>query len=294
MRPKILVLADVPNWAWAKKAEQLKRYLSDDFDIDIAFLGNEWAPRGYDLYHTFEVSQIHQHGLTRRAWGKLATGITAHVWRTWDARHGEGTVRRWASEADAFHANSKLLQAEMESYLGGHVYYVPNGVDESFFKRLRPRQPSERLVVGHVGKPNPRKGRDLIFDACRLAGVEFREIRRTSKDALSSESVRDFYQDLHVLAVASDMDGTPNPALEAAACEVAVVSNRIGNMPEFVDDSNGLLVERSVEDLVKAFRSISPDRAIEMGLSARKTVETSWSWSTMAQNYGQMWKAMLG
>jgi glycosyltransferase involved in cell wall biosynthesis len=294
MRPKIAIIADVRNWAWARKAEQLRRHLGDEFSIDVACIyarpTPDPLPRGADLYNTFEVFQARH----LPAGLPYVTGMTAHVWKTWEQQHGPGTVRAWAQGALAFHANSRLLEREMRELLERRICYVPNGVDEAFFKRTRPRPTSSRLVVGWVGKPNPRKGSDLVAQACELAGVELRTVQRTHVNALTPEGMRDFYQGVHVLAVASDMDGTPNPALEAAACGVAVVSNRIGNMPEFIHDGvNGRLVDRTAVSIAAALRQITVESACRMGEAARATVEAGWTWRHMAPAYGQMWKDAL-
>jgi glycosyltransferase involved in cell wall biosynthesis len=295
MKPKVAILADVKNWAWARKSEQLKRYLSDEFEIAIAYLYDrspDPIPTGRDLYHTFEVFQASRLPASL----SYVTGMTAHVWPTWEKQHGPGTVRRWASGALAFHANSKLLESEMATLLDRPICYVPNGVDETYFRRTRQRTQNERLVVGWVGKPNPRKGSDIVAEACKVAGVELRTVQRTYRDALGPEAMREFYQDLHVLAVASDMDGTPNPALEAAACGVTVVSNRIGNMPEFiVDGVNGMIVEREAESLAAAFSDLKRDipRAIRMGEAARDTIESAWTWRELSRNYATMWRGAL-
>jgi glycosyltransferase involved in cell wall biosynthesis len=295
MKPKIALIADVPNWAWARKAEQLKLHLSDQFDLKTAYIyatpTADPIPKGCDLYNTFEVFQTLQlpKGLP------YVTGMTAHVWQSWEQKHGPGTVRAWARSALAFHANSRLLEAEMRELLERPICYVPNGVDESFFHRTRARRSSSRLVVGWVGKPNPRKGADIVEQACKLAGVELRTIQRTHRNALGPEQMREFYQDLHVLAVQSDMDGTPNPALEAAACGVAIVSNRIGNMPEFIrHGENGRIVGRNAESLAAALRQLDVVDAVRMGEAARATVEAEWTWRHMAPNYARMWRGALG
>jgi glycosyltransferase involved in cell wall biosynthesis len=292
VKPKIALLADVRNWAWARKAEQLKLHLSDQFALEIACLyarpRPDPLPRGADLYNTFEVFQTLQlaPGLP------YVTGMTAHVWRTWEEKYGAGTVRRWAKSALAFHANSRLLENEMSALLERPIVYVPNGVDDAFFRRSRTRSRSGRLIVGWVGKPNPRKGSDIVREACALLGdrVELRTVERTHRNALGPDEMREFYQDLHVLCVASDMDGTPNPALEAASCGVAIVSNRIGNMPEFISDGvNGRLVERTAESIAAALRELTPAAAILMGDAARLTVEREWAWRHQAPAYGRMW-----
>lgn len=293
MKPRVAILSDMRNWAWARKSEQLKLHLSDQFDLQVAHLYDKQPdelPKGADLYHTYEVFQARL--LTREPY---VTGMTAHVWDGHIRNHGEDALRRLCDRAISFHANSKMLEREMAGRLGRPICYVPNGVDEAFFHRTRARRSSTRLVVGWVGKPNPRKGSDIVEQACKLAGVELRTIARTHRNALGPEQMREFYQDLHVLAVQSDMDGTPNPALEAAACGVAVVSNRIGNMPEFVTDGvNGRLVERNAESLAAALRRIDVVDAVRMGAAARATVEAEWTWRLMAPNYARMWRDSLG
>ncbi len=294
MKPRIAILADVRNWAWARKAEQLQIHLGDQFAIEIACLyarpKPDPIPKGADLYNTFEVFQARH----LPAGIPYVTGMTAHVWKTWEAQHGPGTVRKWASGALAFHANSRLLENEMRALLERPIAYVPNGVDEAFFHRTRRRATDSKLVVGWVGKPNPRKGSNIVTEACKLAGVELRTVERTHRNAWTPERMREFYQDLHVLAVASDMDGTPNPALEAAACGVAIVSNRIGNMPEFIANGvNGHLVERDAGDLANALRKLDVIEAVRMGEAARATVQNGWTWRHQAPAYGRMWRDAL-
>lgn len=294
MKPRVAIIADVRNWAWARKAEQLRLHLSDRFEIEIACLyaspRPDPLPKGCDLYNTFEVFQARH----LPAGLPYVTGMTAHVWQSWEKQHGPGTVQKWASGALAFHANSLLLEAEMRALLARPICYVPNGVDEGFFRRTRPHPTTSKLVVGWVGKPNPRKGSDIVAEACRLAGVELRTVERTHRNALTPERMREFYQDIHVLAVASDMDGTPNPALEAAACGVAIVSNRIGNMPEFIQDGvNGRIVERTAASLAGALSAITSAAAVRMGEQARATVEADWTWRHMAPAYATMWTDAL-
>ncbi len=296
MRPRIAIIADVRNWAWARKSLQLQAHLADEFEMEVAYLYDrkpDPLPVGADLYHTFEVFQASK--LPQRDRLPYVTGMTAHVWRSWEEKHGEGTVRGWALGARAFHANSRLLEGEMLQLLKRPIAYCPNGVDETFFRRVRARATDSRLIVGWVGKPNPRKGSSIVAEACARVGVELRIIDRRHTNALGPEEMREFYQDLHVLAVASDMDGTPNPALEAAACGVAVVSNRIGNMPEFIDWKNGMLVERDAVSMAAALRELADDvpRAVRMGEAARATIERDWTWRDLSRNYSAMWKAAL-
>lgn len=287
-RPRVLILVDVPRWAWDRKARHLSRWLADSFDIAVWTLSTQGdPPPGFDLYHTFEFNQVDR--IPPRA--RLVTGITAHVWRTW----GEDKVRKWASRAVAVHANSRLLLDEMVPFHPA-LFYVPNGVDPVEFRRTRPRTVTDRLIVTHVGKPNPRKGSHIIAEACKQAGVELRLLQRRSGDAIGVDEMREWYQDAHVVAVASDMDGTPNPALEGAACEATIVSNAIGNMPEFIEHgSNGFLVGRDAHSIASALRLLSADleRAESMGRAARATVEREWTWQKQSAHYRALWTRAL-
>ena len=286
-------IADVYGWAWERKAFALREHLGDAFDVEVAYQYQVGAPPvrpGADLYSTFEVFQAS----AVPDGAPYVTGITAHVWEGLEQRFSAAALRNWSARAAAFHANSVLLQREMERRLERPIAYCPNGVDEAFFRRTRPRSSGAHLVVGWVGKPAPRKGGAIVAAACKAAGVELRTVERRHTDALPPEAMREFYQDLHVLAVASDMDGTPNPALEAAACGVAVVSNRIGNMPEFITDGvNGRLVEREAGSLAAALRELTPQRAAAMGEAARAEIERAWTWRALSSHYAALWRGAL-
>ena len=327
-RPRILVLADVPGWAWHRKAQAYVQHLQDEFDVTMAFHADHANYPQFDLVHLFEVSQIGHimsYGPLGRRPFKVVAGLTANVWRTW----GATAMRRWALEVDALHGNSRLIAADLLKF-HERVYYTPNGVDPTIFKRAEPRG-SMPLVFGHVGKPNPRKGGDLIITAAQQAKLPLRLIQRTSKLALPQAQMVDWYQGISVVVTASNMDGTPNPMLEGAACECALLSTPIGNMPEFIKTGvNGVLLLNSLPYDANAIRgpmSDGPDPAIEwdpaiierrrrdlladlteamvnfarhpeltwkMGANARETVLTEWTWQHQVRHVATMWREVLG
>ena len=103
----------------------------------------------------------------------------------------------------------------------------------------------------------------------------------------------DIYNQMDVFIVASEEDGTPNPALEAAACGRPIISNRIGNMPEFIKDGyNGFIVGLNIDEYIDKLNYFknNRDKMIEMGKNARKTVEENWTWKKQAENYRTMFK----
>ena len=316
-RPRILVLADVPTWAWGRKATAYQRHLSDRFHVEVAFHANVPAFSDFDLVHLFEVSQVGTltaYGpLGQRAF-KAVAGLTANVWRTW----GAPQMQQWAGTVDALHGNSLLITADLKQF-HPRVYYTPNGVDPQIYRQAVPREGP--VVFGHVGKPNPRKGGVLIVEAARAAGVELRLIQRTSKLALTEPEMVAWYQGIDVMVTASNMDGTPNPMLEGAACACALLSTPIGNMPEFIvpgGNGNGYLTEATlpypamepgldaadIEARQHALRdelhmdmrwfAAHPLLTRAMGQRARQTVLDGWTWAQQVAHVGRMWEEVLG
>lgn len=326
--PRVLVVADVKNWAWDRKAQAYQRHLSDRFDVTVAYHAEVPSFEAFDLVHLFEVVQLSLvdgvGDLVKGDCPRVVAGLTAVVWRTW----GADRMRAWASMADALHGNSHFLTEELRQF-HSRVFYLPNGVDPDAFRRVRPRhRRGNGVIFGHVGKPNPRKGAAALIWAAQAAGVELRVIQRTARLALSQAQMLEWYQDIDVEVTASNMDGTPNPMLEAAACECALLSTPVGNMPDFIRPGvNGHLTraELPYSPPLAAVHTSSPrsadlrvaeeatddaalrdelagwmgwfrDHAKEteaMGRVARETVLAGWTWAQQVEHVAAMWREVL-
>ena len=137
-----------------------------------------------------------------------------------------------------------------------------------------------------MGKKDSGKGLHFLRSVCKDAGVLLTENQRNYTNALTKDEMRNFYNEGHVLLVASRSDGTPNPALEAAACGIPVITNRIGNMPEFIKDAkNGFFIDKGNPGVQRAeyvnklmWMRKNPKKVKEMGESARQTVIKGWTW----------------
>lgn len=294
-KPRILFICDVMGWAWWLKSQYLKKLLSDDFKIDITcLLGEGCSPTNkvnqnkYDLYFTYGFSYIDF--LYRVPKRKKVTGITAHR-----ARNVIFPKMRMAGH---HHANSKMLLKELHEMGFKKAFYIPNGVDEKLFKPIEPIKKEGDLIVGHVGKECPVKGqREFILPAIQTCNAQSCTNLRTWKDRLPHKEMPNIYNQMDVFVVASIEDGTPNPALEAAACGRPIISNHIGNMPEFIIDGyNGFLVERKIGAYVDKIRYFQKNRSelIRMGNNARKTILENWTWKKQAENYRSMFKTIFG
>ena len=293
-QPTIVILVDVVNWAWDVKAHQIQKYLSKDFDVHIRYSQSSIRPfnknETFDLYFSFDCNQVRYFNHIPK--NKKITGTTSH---TYTSFHGNYT--NMLNSTKYVHANSMLLYNEL-SKIHPNVFYVPNGVDEELFL-LRERNLDDIFRVGYVGKNTVRKGyENFIVPACKQAEVELKAqvCRFNSPNVIKPENMPNWYNDIDCYIVASDMDGTPNGGLQSAACGRMILSNRIGNMPEFIKDgSNGFIIDRNVNDYVEKLNWLKTHRkeCEEMGLAARKTVEEGWTWKTQVENYGKMFEEAL-
>ena len=291
-KPKVLFLADVKNWAWDFKSQELKKYLSDDFDIDIKYSVNDKInyinPNKYAVYFTFGHRDMEILIKSNVPIKKRITGITA--------KRKRSLIEPKIKKAHSVHANSKLLLKYLKT-MHDNVYYLPNGVDEKMFSYSVPD--IKEVVIGHIAKKNKRKGQDdYIKPIINLTKVNNVLHHLDWRDKIPHNKMLDIYKQINVIIVASIEDGTPNPALEAAACGRTIISNHIGNMPEFIEDGvNGFLVPREVDSYVEKIEWLSNNRdeLIEMGLEARKTIEEGWTWKIQAENYRKMlWDVIDG
>jgi glycosyltransferase involved in cell wall biosynthesis len=187
------------------------------------------------------------------------------------------------------------------------VTVIPHGVDTRFFRKRRVDRkrygiPPDRFVVGFIGAKGSdddggRKGRDVFFDvlnqaARRLPNLhvvlggpgwdrEVAEFRMQGISASTTGYIRKsdlpaLYSMFDVFLLTSRIEGGPCTVFEAMACGTAVVSTRVGAVPELiVDGINGYSANvGDREALLSAIVTLeqSQEHRIEVGKNAMETM----------------------
>jgi len=317
-KPRILFMADVKDWAWWIKSQYIKKYLSDEFDIDVICVLGEGATSlkkikemKYDLYFTYgniilpkyqidtwknspgflenpdnRLFLSYADFLRKEPKFKKISGVTAH--------REKSLILPKMKLAGYVHANSKMLLKELNDMGFKEAFYVPNGVDADLFKPINSIKKEGELIVGHVGKDCIRKGQQqYILPSIKIAGCKSVTNLRTWMDKIPHKEMPKVYNKMDVFMVASEEDGTPNPALEAMACGIPVISNKIGNMPELIVDGwNGFIVPKKIGAYVKKIKYFKENRCelIRMGENARKSILEGWTWKHQSENYRNMFR----
>lgn len=292
-KPSIILIVDVKGWAWWNKSCYIKKYLSKFYNIHIitaAEFSTLSTKIKYDLYVTFGFGFIDLLISNNIPFEKRISGMTAH--------RPLNMLETYFKKVRAIHTNSLLLFEEGK-IIHNNVFYTPNGVDTELFHPIKPiLEKNSKLVVGHVGKRSTLKGQDkIIIPAIKKSNSIAQLHLNNFSDKIPFDKMWTKYQNIDVFLVASSEDGTPNPALEAMSCGRPVISNRIGNMPEIIEDGkNGFLVDLKIDEYVEKLKYLKNNRnhLIEMGKNARKVIEESWKWENQVKYYKRMFDNLLG
>ena len=164
------------------------------------------------------------------------------------------------------------------------------------------KAPIDRRVprVLWVGSENHRrlKGYDQIMcpvrDALTAEGVGCDILLVDSYDPgkRTPKEMADWYNTGTILVCASRSEGTPNLALEAAACGCTVVATRVGNMPQLIRNGlNGYLVDRDVASIIDGIKAASA-RYLELAGQMQRDIQ-AWSWAARAPRYFEVFRRAL-
>ena len=203
--------------------------------------------------------------------------------------------------SDATVINS--LQCWRQSGRRPNTYYIPNGIDGSVFQIAVPpadRRPKALWCAGISGTNSARaevKGHQLALSVAetlngRGIGSEIVAVDPHGDTCRSREEIVSWYNSGTVLFVSSSSEGVPNVAIEAAACGCAIVSTRVGCMPEFIcHEANGFLVDRTVNAISHGILTASRHYLEMQQWISRQSA--AWDWKYRSKEYYQLFDSLL-
>ena len=290
---RVLLIADVPDWIFARHCKMLERFLGEEFEFTTQYMGRPIRESDFDLIYPLEFNLVPAEQITQP--GKWVTGLRSHTaWQNGDFLE---LVKLLATRFQCVHAVSRRLQHILEPFLPS-VEYVTHGVDTDFFTaRTRSDQSGRRLRLGWAGsRMNPTKGfNEFIAPLGRLPGVELVFCGHLDVN-LKLEGMRDFYDSLDAYICASLFEGNNNSLLEAAAMQRAIITTDNGTVPEYLrHGESALIVERTLADFTSAVLELrdNPAKRAALGESARTEVAAKFEWKAMAEQYRALFRAAL-
>lgn len=304
-KKRILLVTDVYGWGGHVRAEYIKKHLSDEFEFDIVD-GEDFKEKNkedYDLVYLLFHTMLLRKDVTELLF-KCDVKVMSIVTGSSVIRSGFINGRGYraglnhflirANKCVSIGANNLASLNDLKSIYRKNIFYAPRGVDPNVFYPTKEFQEKseDQFTACYVGKPVKEKGlEDIIEPACKKAGIKLISNTKNYTDAFTPTEMNNFYNKADVYIVASTIDGTPNPALEAAACGLPLVSNHIGNMPELIKDhKNGWLVERKIEEYVHRLNWIKRNqrKAWEIGQKGREEILKNWIWEQVLNKNERM------
>jgi glycosyltransferase involved in cell wall biosynthesis len=295
------------------------------------------------LLEAGDVAHLHAHfchGATTVTWlASLMTGIpfsfTAHAKDLYlRSLNPAGLLRRKLAAArfavTCTEANRRHLQTIANGTAVHRIYHGLNAEITGLVEQLPPSRAANRyLRILGVGRLVPKKGFDVLVEACRILrqrGIPFQAViagesgpdeaklrRRAAELGMAAQirlegplSQAELYLEyLHASVFAlpcrvsadGDRDGIPNVLMEAMACGLPVVTTCISGIPELVShELNGLLVppENPVA-LADAIARIQGDPALAARLSseARATVDARFNGFVLAEGLAALFRQVV-
>jgi alpha-1,6-mannosyltransferase len=228
-----------------------------------------------------------------------------------------GRYVRWLYERFAVvFAPSRLMCEFLKSLGVQHAVHQPLGVDAEVFRpERRSRHLRERLglsprtrLLAYAGRFAGEKNLPVLLHAFARLGRPYhlvliggdREARPTANVTLlpyrrDSRELANWLASTDALVHAGTKETFGLVILEAMACGRPVVAARAGAIPEFVDNSVGVLAEpNSGESMAEAIASLFERDIQAIGKAARARVLRQFSWNRAFQQQVATYASLAG
>ena len=181
------------------------------------------------------------------------------------------------------------------------IVEIGSGVDNAWIVD-KPKEEGEKRKFLFVGRAERRKGISELMHSVKVldasqaemhwVGPAFEKKKGTNSlnffhgEISDSEALKVIFDQCQVLITPSHSEGMPNVILEAMARGLAVISTRVGAIPEMISDKNGRLIkpgsEKELRRAIKEMAALSKSELMELRKESLKVVSEKFSWNSVA------------
>lgn len=209
------------------------------------------------------------------------------------------------------------------------IVHIPNPIKTNLFtprNKVEARQKcnlptgKKLILFGSVKITDKRKGIDYFIESCKILaekhpelvnnlgvavyGKESEQLKSLvpfqvyALDYISNEKeLVNVYNAVDLFVTPSLEENLPNTIMEAMACGIPCVGFHVGGIPEMIDHlHNGYVAEyKSAEDFANGIHwTLSESEYQSLSEEARRKVTSSYSESTIAKKYIEVYNKMIG
>lgn len=143
---------------------------------------------------------------------------------------------------------------------------IPNGVDLSLFREIPVEQarrktgmPDGKIVLWPASPDRKVKDYDLALQTVEKLRLRHKDCHLLVVDQVRIDEMPYYYNAADVVLITSRHEGSPNVVKEALACNVPVVSTRVGDVEHWLGGLNGCCICAPVP----VFMAAGLDRALQ-------------------------------
>jgi len=294
-RPKIVMMPDVPDWAFGRIVAQVRKGLPD-FNLETRYVGQNGRAAADEHAVLFYYHDHHRVGNPKQS------AVCLYDFFSWHPEDLEEILPKFGAILVVNKTLRKIVEnLESVKVAKVPVFDIPDGVDTSFFTPAKRIPRGDKLRAGWAGNLNwggdwgkgDLKGVGLL-EAVRERTADFVEwtIVDRTKNPVLFKNMPDIYRRLDVITCFSQQEGTPNPVLEGLAAGCLAVTPSVGLVPELVaDGAVATVVERDVDAFVVALREAheSPDLLDRARKTNPDVMRRNWDWKVVLEK----WRAAL-
>jgi len=189
---------------------------------------------------------------------------------------------------------------------------IQDGVDLELFKPKNLERfqsfPGRNLVVGWVGNSkwaasslgDPKGLHTVLIPAVNALQEEGCPVSLKLVDRqvgrVRHEEMANYYSEIDVYVCVSEIEGTPNPVLEAMACGVPVISTNVGIVPEAFGSLQRqfILDSRTIEAVKASIRRLISEPDLLSRLSEENLGQIAdWSWTKRVLGFERYFDSLL-
>jgi len=293
---RVLIIADVPGWAYDRRARALEKYRPAGFEVDVRYVAEIRIIdfRQYDLVFNIDYSMtqhVRQWIRNQESKAKLVVSHNA------DHQRCHELYEMSRAHADFIIFNNHSAYEHFGKKDG--TCNISNGVDLEHFYPLQCERSDSALWTGGEGKKGHK---DFLIPFCEKypeVNVVTKPIKANtwangnpSDELWGTDRMREFYNGSKVVLCFSETDATPNYVLEGMACGLVPVTVRVGNALEFGEHNrNVVFVDRKASSFREGIE-YAIDNYDELSIEAMTTI-MSWDWQTRNSLFFEVFQGLI-